>query len=43
AVVPRNVRVSEAPSYGKPVVLYDAKSKGAIAYKKFSREVISNG
>jgi chromosome partitioning protein len=42
AVVPRNVRVSEAPSYGKPVVLYDAKSKGAIAYKKLAREVISN-
>jgi chromosome partitioning protein len=41
-VVPRNVRVSEAPSYGKPVVLYDIKSKGAIAYKKFAREVISN-
>lgn len=43
AVVPRNVRVSEAPSYGKPVVLYDVKSKGAIAYKKLAREVISNG
>ena len=43
AVVPRNVRVSEAPSYGQPVVLYDAKSKGAIAYKKLAREVISNG
>jgi len=42
AVVPRNVRVSEAPSYGKPVVLYDAKSKGAMAYKKLAREVISN-
>jgi chromosome partitioning protein len=42
AVVPRNVRVSEAPSYGKPVVLYDTKSKGAIAYKKLAREVISN-
>jgi chromosome partitioning protein len=42
AVVPRNVRVSEAPSYGKPVVLYDVKSKGAIAYKKLAREVISN-
>jgi len=42
AVVPRNVRVSEAPSYGKPVVLYDAKSKGAKAYKKLAREVISN-
>ena len=43
AVVPRNVRVSEAPSYGKPVVLYDAKSKGAMAYKKLAQEVISNG
>ena len=43
SVIPRNVRVSEAPSYGKPVVLYDAKSKGAIAYKKLAQEVISNG
>jgi len=42
SIVPRNVRVSEAPSYGKPVVLYDIKSKGAIAYKKLAREVISN-
>jgi chromosome partitioning protein len=42
-IVPRNVRVSEAPSYGKPVVLYDKKSKGAIAYKKLAQEVISNG
>ncbi len=42
AIVPRNVRVSEAPSYGKPVVLYDAKSKGARAYKKLAQEVISN-
>jgi len=42
SIVPRNVRVSEAPSYGKPVVLYDVKSKGAIAYKKIAREVISN-
>ena len=42
SIIPRNVRVSEAPSYGKPVVLYDAKSKGAIAYKKLAQEVISN-
>jgi len=42
-IIPRNVRVSEAPSYGKPVVLYDKKSKGAIAYKKLAQEVISNG
>jgi len=43
SVVPRNVRVSEAPSYGKPVVLYDKKSKGAMAYKKLAQEVIANG
>jgi chromosome partitioning protein len=43
SIIPRNVRVSEAPSYGKPVVLYDAKSKGAIAYKKLAQEVILNG
>ncbi len=43
SVIPRNVRVSEAPSYGKPVVLYDVKSKGAIAYKKLAQEVILNG
>ena len=43
SVIPRNVRVSEAPSYGKPVVVYDKKSKGAIAYKKLAKEVILNG
>jgi len=43
SIVPRNVRVSEAPSYGKPVVLYDAKSKGAVAYKKLAKEVMLNG
>ena len=43
SVIPRNVRVSEAPSYGKPVVVYDKKSKGAIAYKKLAKEVMLNG
>ncbi|MEN3190798.1 MAG: ParA family protein, partial [Atribacterota bacterium] len=43
SIIPRNVRVSEAPSYGKPVVVYDKKSKGAIAYKKLAKEVILNG
>ena len=43
SVIPRNVRVSEAPSYGKPVVLYNKKSKGALAYKNLAQEVIANG
>ena len=42
-VVPRNVRLSEAPSHGKPIITYDPKSKGAEAYTKFSEEVISFG
>lgn len=36
--IPRNVRVSEAPSFGKPVVHYDPGSKGGIAYREFARE-----
>jgi chromosome partitioning protein len=39
-VVPRNVRVSEAPSHGKPVLLYDWRSPGAQAYVKLAAEVI---
>ena len=37
-VIPRSVRISEAPSFGKPVVLYDASSKGAQAYIEFAKE-----
>ena len=37
-VIPRNVKVSESPSFGKPVVLYDARSSGAISYMKFAKE-----
>ena len=40
-VIPRNVRLSEAPSYGKPVVLYDAHSKGAIAYLNLAEEILA--
>jgi len=39
-VIPRNVRVSEAPSYGKPVLLYDLKCLGSQAYLKLASEVI---
>jgi chromosome partitioning protein len=40
-VIPRNVRLGEAPSHGKPVVLYDAKSRGAEAYVSLAKEVIA--
>jgi chromosome partitioning protein len=40
-VIPRNVRVSEAPSYGKPVLLYDLKCPGSQAYLKLASEVIA--
>jgi chromosome partitioning protein len=39
-VIPRNVRVSEAPSYGKPVLLYDLKCTGSQAYLKLASEII---
>lgn len=40
-VIPRNVRLSEAPSHGKPILLYDVASKGAQSYFELAREVIS--
>src|SRR3954468_14688741 len=39
-VIPRNVRLGEAPSHGMPVILYDAKSRGAEAYRALAREVL---
>ena len=41
-VIPRNVRLSEAPSYGMPISIYDPKSKGAKAYDKFTKELLKN-
>jgi chromosome partitioning protein len=38
--IPRNVRLSEAPSYGKPAVLFDVKSRGAQAYLSLAKEVV---
>jgi chromosome partitioning protein len=40
SVVPRNVRLGEAPSHGKPILLYDIKSKGAEAYLGLARELL---
>jgi chromosome partitioning protein len=37
-VIPRNVRISESPSFGKPVILYDARSRGSQGYLEFARE-----
>ena len=39
-VIPRNVRLSEAPSYGKPIILYDIRSRGALSYFNLAKEVI---
>jgi chromosome partitioning protein len=39
-IIPRNVRVSEAPSHGKPVLLYDLKCVGSQAYLKLASEII---
>jgi chromosome partitioning protein len=42
-VIPRNVRLAEAPSHGKPIIIYDKWSKGARAYKNLAKEVIKRG
>lgn len=41
-VIPRNVRLTEAPSYGKPVMLHDLRSSGSIAYLELTREVLQH-
>jgi chromosome partitioning protein len=42
-IIPRNVRLSEAPSHGKPVLLYDIHSKGAESYLNLAKEIMANG
>jgi chromosome partitioning protein len=42
-IIPRNIRLSEAPSYGKPVLLYDIHSKGAESYLNLAGELLGNG
>jgi chromosome partitioning protein len=41
-VIPRNVRLSECPSFGKPIILYDAESRGAESYLDLAKEVLSH-
>jgi chromosome partitioning protein len=42
-IIPRNIRLSEAPSHGKPALLYDIHSKGAEGYLNLAREIMTNG
>jgi len=42
-IIPRNIRLSEAPSHGKPILLYDIHSKGAESYLNLAREIMMNG
>ncbi|KKR30166.1 MAG: Cobyrinic acid ac-diamide synthase [Candidatus Gottesmanbacteria bacterium GW2011_GWC2_39_8] len=41
-IIPRNVRLSEAPSFGKPIILYDKHSRGALSYQQLAEEIIEN-
>lgn len=41
-VIPRNVRLAEAPSHGKPIILYDIRSRGAESYMQLAQEVMTN-
>ena len=43
SVIPRNVRLSESPSHGLPIILYDIRSRGAISYMELAKEILSNG
>ena len=42
-IIPRNVRLSEAPSHGEPIIIYDPKSRGAEVYLELAKEVIRHG
>ncbi len=41
-IIPRSVKLSEAPSFGKPIILYDVQSTGAIKYMELAKEIIQN-
>ncbi|HPD19361.1 MAG TPA: ParA family protein, partial [Candidatus Goldiibacteriota bacterium] len=40
-IIPRNVRLSEAPSFGRPINIYDKNSRGAKAYERLAEEILS--
>ena len=42
-IIPRNVRLSEAPSHGEPIIVYDPRSRGAEVYIELAKEVVTNG
>jgi chromosome partitioning protein len=41
AIIPRSVRLAEAPGFGKPIIRYDPTSKGAVAYRRLAEELVS--
>jgi len=41
-VIPRTIRLAEAPSYGKPILMYDPRSRGAESYIKLAKEILEN-
>ena len=41
-VIPRNIRLAEAPSHGKPVILYDLHSRGAEGYMRLAKEILAH-
>lgn len=41
-VIPRNIRLAEAPSFGKPIIIYDIRSKGAESYIRLAKEILNN-
>ena len=41
-IIPRNVRLSEAPSHGKPIITYDSRSRGAEVYQELAKELMGD-
>jgi chromosome partitioning protein len=41
-IIPRNIRITEAPSHGKPIMVYDLRSPGSTAYLELTKEVLAH-